>query len=54
MQEKVKTEIFDIFCDKCGEYLGSYVSGTQAKCPDCLIYSSSKINNLNNRKEDTR
>jgi hypothetical protein len=52
--EAKDSKLYDIFCDKCGEYLGSYIIGIKAKCPDCDIYSSAKINDSNNRKEDTR
>ena len=53
MEVKGKNKLYDIYCDKCGEYLGSYISGVQAKCPDCQVYSSAKINNSNNRNEDS-
>lgn len=55
MYKDKRVQLLDIYCDRCGEYLGSYPSKTKAKCPDCLIYSENKkINDSNNRKKDTR
>ena len=54
MQRRVSNKLYKIYCDKCKDYLGSFVSGTQAKCPECNVYSSAKINDSENRKEDTR
>lgn len=52
-EEKTKN-LIDVYCSKCGDYLGSYPKDSLVSCPDCHIFNSVKVNNSNNRKKNTR